>query len=381
MFSHFVPIAFVIAYMAVAVLVYFRRNLLAFRGHLRLQRVHDTQMRRFAQFPHAEHITQLQVDTNDWHEKAIAAKTRYEVAGVTACSGAPALICLHAIEPFLHHAHIVSPLGVSIADTFVACTVLLVIWKWRHPSKPHVDSRLRAEALRLRLHCLLAGVGPYASDSPALSLPGAGLEQEGADAVMHDLQEVERECQNQAEDDRKITGFSFFDKGHADVYLLERVGEQERYFCSAAARHRRAYERSARAVFELVRIAAIMGVGYILATFDPIAKWLKDTFAAEPPISDWFRAAFLVAGSTVVLLVSLRAVFGWDSKAALYVRQDGLLHDLIKDLRMQKEAIAQDVPHAAKKFRQTAARLEALMAREACDWRLISDREVYDITF
>ena len=381
MLAHLTPTLFVIGYMAIALLVYFRRNLLAFRGQAHFQGVDEAQERRFAQFANAEHITQLQIDTNDWHQKAIVAKTRYEVAGVAACSGAPALICLHAAEPFLHHAHIASAMGVAIADTFVACAVLLILWRWRHPSKPHVESRLRAEALRLHLHCLLAGIGSYASSSPTRLLTGASVGQQDADAVMDELRKCERECQDQAEDGSKITSFASFDKRHADVYFLERVGVQQEYFRFAAARHRRAYERSARAVFELVRIAAVIGVGYVFATYPPISEWLRDAVAAEPPISEWLRAAFLVAGSTVVLLVSLRAVFGWDSKAALYVRQEKLLHKLIQDLRTQKEAIAPGGPDAAKEFRQTAAQFEALMAREACDWQLISDREVYDITF
>ena len=366
MSGHLTPTLLVIGYVAVALIVYLRRNLQAFRGHAGFHGVDEPQKRRFARFESAELLTQLQIDTNNWHEKAISAKTRYEVAGVAACSGAPALICLAAVEPFLHHAHMSSAMGQAIAHAFVACAVLLIIWKWRHPSKPHVDSRLRAEVLRLHLHCLLAGVGPYASTPPTRELTGAGVEQQDADAVMDELRQCERECQDQVEQGSKITSFPSFDKSHADVYLLERVGEQEDFFRFAEARHRRAYKRSAWVVFLLVTITAAVGVGNV--------------FVADRAVSEWLRAVFLVASSTVVLLVSLRAVFGWDSKAALYVRQDGLLRKLLGDLRSQKEAIAPGTQEAAKKFRQTAARFEALMAREACDWRLISDREVYDIT-
>src|SRR5262245_14168644 len=137
MLAHLAPTLFVMGYMAITLLVYFRRNLLAFRGHARFQGIDEPQRRRFAQFPDAERITQFQIDTNDWHENAIAEKTRYESAGVAACSGAPALICLHALEPFLHHAHVASQLGLAIADTIVAWAVLVIIWRWRHPSKPH----------------------------------------------------------------------------------------------------------------------------------------------------------------------------------------------------------------------------------------------------
>jgi hypothetical protein len=219
------------------------------------------------------------------------------------------------MEPFLHHAHMSSVMGQAIAHAFVACAVLLIIWKWRHPSKPHVDSRLRAEVLRLHLHCLLAGVGPYASTPPTRGLTGAGVEHQDADTVMDELRQCERECQDQAAQGSKITSFPSFDKSHADVYLLERVGEQEDYFRFTAARQHRAYERPARAVLLLVATAAAAGVGNL--------------FFVDPPISDWLRAVFLVAGSIVLLLVSLRAVFGWDSKAALYVRQEGLLRKLM----------------------------------------------------
>jgi hypothetical protein len=373
MFGHLTPTLFVIGYTAVALLVYFQRNLLAFRSHRRFLGVDESQKNRFTRFADdVERIIQLQIDTNNLHESAISAKTQYEAFGVAACSGAPALICLAAMEPILQHAHMSSALGLAIAHAFVACAVLLIIWTWRHPSKPHVDARLRAEVLRLHLHCLLAGVGPYASAPPTRTLSRADVNKLDLDGVVDELRKCERECQEQSEQGSKITSFPEYDKSHAEVYLLERIGEQKDYFLFAAERHRRAYDRSAWGVFMLVAVAAVAGIGNV--------------FVVDPPISEWFGGIFLVSGSTVLLLVSLRAVFGWDSKAALYVRQQDLLRKLIGDrdipgdLYKQIEAITPGMP-AAGKFRQTAAQFEALMAREACDWRLISDREVYDITF
>src|SRR5262245_6532799 len=99
MFAHFAPTLFVIGYMAAALVVYYVLNRAAFRDHARNQMVTDKQRERFALFPDPELLEQLQRDTNAWHEKAITAKTRYEMAGVAACAGAPALITLHAVEP------------------------------------------------------------------------------------------------------------------------------------------------------------------------------------------------------------------------------------------------------------------------------------------
>src|SRR5213078_3892439 len=103
MLENLVPTLLVIGYTGVALLIYFRRRRLAFAGHARHEGIDDAQKQRFALFDCAEALTQLQCDTNYFHEKAIAAKNRYETFGIVACCGAPALIFLAAVEPLLHY--------------------------------------------------------------------------------------------------------------------------------------------------------------------------------------------------------------------------------------------------------------------------------------
>lgn len=366
MLDHTTPLALTISYMAVALTVYLLRNRRTYRAHARYQGIDDDQRKRFAIFPHSDRVERLQTKTNAWHELAITAKTKYEGFGVAACSGAPALILLHAVEPFLQRAGLISEFGINLANAFVAVAVFLILWVYRHPSRPHIEARLRAELLRSELHCLLAGVGPYANDPPVDALNVTEVDRMAADSILERLVWRERACRDQAAHKDRINSFPEFGAEHAGVYVVERVGEQGEYFPQSANRLRRAYERSSRAVMSLVTVAALAGVANVVI----------DQMVASEVLS----CVYLTAGSTVVMLVSLRAVFGWDSKAALSVRQERLLLKLDQTLRSNWNSMVDGHTEAAWQFRRTAAEFEALMAREACDWCLISDREAYDIT-
>jgi hypothetical protein len=326
------------------------------------------QPQRYLLYQNAE---ALQLAVNKWHNKAIRSKSWYELGGVVACSSAPSLIILSAAAPGLEVAGLASEEGVRIADAIVCAMVLLIIFLFRHPNKPHVDNRMKAEFLRCHLHCLLAKVGPYPKNELTALDIEASIATIDADAITLKLRALERECVRQADVAEALTADSVT-LGHADVYLAERVSEQmgngqaPGYFQEAGDRMRRSYRNSARAFFAIVILATLIGA---MRVFFP---GIIDSLAAD--------IIYASCGAVAVLIVGLRSVFGWDSKGSLYSRQAERLTNLVKELVSARNEMEREVPGAQLLFCRRAAEFESLMAREASDWKLVSDREYYDVT-
>ena len=252
--------------------------------------------------------------------------------------------------------------------------VLAIILCFRSPTKTHVEKRLRAEFLRSHLHCLLARVGPYADDESSAPSAIESSSTLNAEEIAMRLHDLEQECIRQSEGTQPLSPTRGVSPRDADAYLYERVGEQmglvdshsQGYFHQTSTRMRRSYLNSARVVVGVTFLAAMVGAYRVY-------------FTTSMPVLTYFLFAF--CGSLAVLVVALRSVFGWDSKASLYIRQADQLQSIVEDLRSARDSIGEDGKPAMLRFRQHAAKFEALMAREACDWKLISEREYFDVTF
>ena len=330
----------------------------------------EEQKKRYACYQFAN---KLQLTQNKWHNSAIRSKTVYELVGVSICAAGPALVLLSAGLPFLEQAGLASATGRRVAELVVCIGVLVTLVLFRNPNRDHVLYRLRAELLRSHLHCLLAKVGPYSHDESAASQILDEVQQLSQEDVELHLRELEGQCARQSFGAEPLSTTTF-ESQHATAYLVERVGEQAGnenqlgYFERVNRRFSKAFRWSARLV-----VGAI-----VLAFFIGILRLCSPYFVdIDINIADFGYAFF---GAMAVFLVSARAVMGWDSKAGLYNRQAAMLGELVASLSTYSKKIAEGDPVGEQMFRQHAARFESLMAREALDWKLIADRENFDVT-
>jgi hypothetical protein len=326
------------------------------------------QARRYANIPWA---AELQLKTNRLSNDAIDRKNAYQRVGVAVMCAAPSLVILRAFSYQLKDWYLASDFGLVVVEGLVCFAVFFMALLYRAPNRYHVQTRLRSEYLRSHVHCLLAKVGPYQFNSdPA----GAILKDiEGLDVVglKRRFIELEEQCARQSHEPPPTTATPL-SVGEAESYVIERVGEQAGkigkggFFSRAGSRSLEAKRRSANVFYAAIFLACV--VAFVRVFF---YNYVHQEFV------DFLYA---LCGATAALSLALRMLFNLDSKASLYFRQKERLEDLAEKLYAALGEMRIAIPGASVRFQQSAAAFESLMAREACDWHLITDRESFDVT-
>lgn len=306
-------------------------------------------------------VTELQIAANRHHYVAALQKAFFQSIGVTLALMAPA----HILAAATHSPSPESMMELVLQGAAIAA-VALSVFAFQRPTARWTRSRMRAETLRLHTHICLAGLRPY--DNAATAPIATETTRTVGQATTTDLKNEIRRVIAGLEQSAANPPGPPVDLARADAYERERIDEQERYF-----------ERTVGVVGNLLRYTrtafiAMLGIALLASGVRILIKYLG---------WDGIETATLaleVAVALITLSLTVRAIFGWESRLGIY---EPMLDERTKWLEERKELRSSSWGNTSDpiwqlRFKQLTVAIELAMAREALEWLKVVEKEIYE---
>jgi hypothetical protein len=268
--------------------------------------------------------------------------------------------------------------GLSLASGAVMATLIALVWRSRNPSQPWVRARTRAELLRREQYLCLARVGPYQNQTSdqitATSHHRIATIKTAPDDQLDRL--ISLRDSDQATDWRDHL-FSYPNQSldqlgeRARAYLHYRIDKQLLWFIRNRDHHRR-LERHISTITKAALITAVA------ATLAQTALHLAEQ--GNPIVTAGIDVTTLVLPPGCAFLLAIQELFSHRRLAAAY-------HDMATQLDHHRTVLTAQLDHPdpdpisdSRQFQLTVLHTETALTVELRHWRLITQRDEYDLS-
>lgn len=273
--------------------------------------------------------------------------------------------------------------GLSIANIAVMTTLIALVWLSRNPSQPWVKARTRAELLRREQYLCLAAVGPYQNLEPQHIADVAANRTTtitaATDETLHHLIPMRADAAHTPWHDQLWTQPNpplHALRQRTLAYLHFRIGKQIMWFKLSEKLNRNA-ERRIATVIKSSLLAAVAAT--LLQTALHIAN------AAHPaPVTAAAGILTLVLPPTCAFLLAIQELFSHRRLATSYshmlerlVDERTALTNLVTTLDNEANI---DRATPSQQFQTTVLRTESNLTEELQWWRMLTQRDEYDLS-
>lgn len=312
-----------------------------------------------------EGVWELQEATDRNHEVALLQKILFQTVGLVLIVLPPSTIIVGTFT----ESSFGGPTSPTLFSEFVSIAlVMLAVLLVKKPTQAWTRMRMRTEVMRLHAHICLAGLPPYDRDEPAatakivISRVGEADTSVLRNHIGQMIDSLERCVDaplNQA-----------VDAIRASAYDRERIQEQIKYF-----------EKTVGIVRRLLGFSGYIFKGSLVIAFlGSLVRWLAAESSGVFWIEDISRITVRVCVGVVTLVLTARAVIGWESRLSAYKP----MREELEGWRAARQQLTggswgnTDDPIWQCGFRNLSLAIEIAMAKEVLRWLVAVERELYE---